>query len=812
MASPLSQEEENYVRMSLLLTGISPRAARALFNHEFASSCLESSLKKEYNKLKDLQKKRVINQSQWNLLFPRFPNVPDSKSFDVTLIITLLRNLTCLTPPHGGYDRLPSVYETTPTSDLARIKYYRNFLAHLDEGKVDNAKFTTAWDNVVDIRWTRNNKECDKLKVKILDQTNQEIILNIKRSNNEIMELKDSVESLKKANDDMTVEMNKLKLSYEDTVPWNIRAQISEILVEWKDNDKMFIKVRGTKRVLKCLKENSCVTITASSGVGKTATLRHVALQMAKEGYDLPLVTDPSDIVKFYNPNQKTLFVIDDLFGNYSLNRTNIDVWEPNPFTVYEAEIDKLQKKGFSSKYCALALCVMFNNNVKEDILTEEVNEEIRTIIENTCEACKKTFLCSLNELDVSYQRHLALTCDVRSNDTALLQLCFKGDIPMIHWCINHNGDVNQCRVDGTSPLKVAALKGWKEIVRMLLEKGADCNKCTTDGVSTVMSACGYGHTEIVRMLLDIGADYNKCDNNGWSTVISACSVGHTEIVRMLLNIGADYNKCNNTCWTPVMFACRNGYTEIVKMLLYKGALYNQCDHDGWSPIVLACIEGHTDIVRILLDIGAEYNKCENDGWSLVMLACIDGHTEIVRMLLDIGADYNISNNDGWTPVMSACRNGHKKIVKMLLDKGADYKTCYSDCVSLVMLACTDGHTEIVRMLLDTGADYNTCDDDSLSPVMLACIEGHIEIVRMLLDKGADYNTCDSDCWSVVMLACRDKHTEVVRVLLDIGADYNACANDGWSPLMIACIEGHIEIVRMLLDIGADYDKCDNDG
>ncbi|VDH95726.1 Hypothetical predicted protein [Mytilus galloprovincialis] len=72
MAS-LSIEEENYVRMSLLLTGISPRAARTFFDSEFAPKCLKASLKKEYSKLLDLKKEHRINQSQWNLLFPRFP-------------------------------------------------------------------------------------------------------------------------------------------------------------------------------------------------------------------------------------------------------------------------------------------------------------------------------------------------------------------------------------------------------------------------------------------------------------------------------------------------------------------------------------------------------------------------------------------------------------------------------------------------------------------------------------------------------------------------------------------------------------------
>ncbi|XP_071160487.1 E3 ubiquitin-protein ligase DZIP3-like [Mytilus edulis] len=147
MAS-LTVEEENYVRMSLLLTGISPRAARTFFDGEFAPACLGATIKKEFNKLFDLKKNHRINQSQWNLLFPRFPDVPDSKTFDVTLMILLLRNLTPMDPPLCGFDSVPSMIEITHAADLARIKYYRNYLAHLDDGKLATGFFNTAWNDI----------------------------------------------------------------------------------------------------------------------------------------------------------------------------------------------------------------------------------------------------------------------------------------------------------------------------------------------------------------------------------------------------------------------------------------------------------------------------------------------------------------------------------------------------------------------------------------------------------------------------------------------------------------------------------------
>lgn len=88
----LSIEEENYVRMGLLLTGISPRAARALFDQEFAPSSLDAALKKEYSKLNDMKNNKIISQPQWNLLFTRFPG----KYQDTHSVAFLIQHLKSL--------------------------------------------------------------------------------------------------------------------------------------------------------------------------------------------------------------------------------------------------------------------------------------------------------------------------------------------------------------------------------------------------------------------------------------------------------------------------------------------------------------------------------------------------------------------------------------------------------------------------------------------------------------------------------------------------------------------------------------------
>lgn len=63
----------------------------------------------------------------------------------------LIRNLTDLIVPFGGYDVLPSDTETTPASDLARIKHYRNFVARAVGSMIDAAFYNKAWSDITGV-------------------------------------------------------------------------------------------------------------------------------------------------------------------------------------------------------------------------------------------------------------------------------------------------------------------------------------------------------------------------------------------------------------------------------------------------------------------------------------------------------------------------------------------------------------------------------------------------------------------------------------------------------------------------------------
>ncbi|CAG2255519.1 unnamed protein product [Mytilus edulis] len=200
--------------------------------------------------------------------------VPESKTFDVTLMICLIRNLTSISHPINGFDSLPLPGESTPGSDLARIKYYRNKLAHHDSNTIDSAYFNTAWGDISNVsinailiktdkavgRLGGQNmyQECQILKMKILDQSNQEIILEIKQSLEEMKELRQTIDNLgtehakvtenlrelqsshstlKTSHNTLQAEHIEVRKSLKDPIPQNIKDQFLKQIADWKKKD-----------------------------------------------------------------------------------------------------------------------------------------------------------------------------------------------------------------------------------------------------------------------------------------------------------------------------------------------------------------------------------------------------------------------------------------------------------------------------------------------------------------------------------------------------------------------------------------------
>ncbi|CAC5373906.1 unnamed protein product [Mytilus coruscus] len=859
--------------------------------------------------------------------------------FDITLMTTLLTNLTNL----DHYNEMPLVTDTTTAADLGRIKFYRNHIAHNIDGKMDNSLFNTSWDDIIQAVGRLGGQimidECKELRTKMLDQST--IPWNIRGK-------------------------GKLLKAYYDDIGKHImdqRVQMSHVLEEWKTIDSNFVETRAAKHILKRLQENNCVTITASSGVGKTATLRHAVLQMKDEGYNVLLITNPHDIVKFYNPNEKTLFVMDNFCGTYSINMFDLNSFESvlerikvliqnkvtkiivacrlqvyqddkleslsifrtcvcnlqsedlcltqtektsiaeryldtkaseviqfcdmydcfpllctlynenpdrnisdffiNPFSVYEAEIDKLNKRGHFGKYCALALCVILNNRLVEDFFTGEVNILLKIILENTCKACRldrgTSRLILLDELRSLEHTFIKKEQDVYKTihdkifdflvyyfGQKIIQCLIKNadsEVIMQRFLLEKQDDMNQFIT--VVPFKYHQIyiqriiddwyKGRVQCVfnninmktTSFRQRFLCCIKsfditpqrqlamtCDFNCKDTVLLQCSqYNDIQLIQWCIYHGVDVNQSNSYGLSPLCGSSQEGGIEVVKLLLHNKANINQCANNGASPLHIACLRNHIEILKILLESKADINKCRDDGTSPLSIACYMNHIDIVRLLLENKAEINKCTYNGTSPLCNACGANNIEIAKLLLENKADINKNTGNGPYPLYMASQYNNIEIVKLLLNNKADTNKCVDGVSSPLYIACQNNHKEVVQLLLDNNADMDRItDDEHLSPFYIACFRNHTEIVKLLLDNKVDLNKCVRDGVSPLLASCYNNHIETVRILLNNNANINKCRDNGTSPLSTACEMNHIGIVNILLKNKADINKDQNNG
>ena len=149
--SPLaaSVEKTNGSKLSRLLIDGGTTVLRKTFDHYHPPANLASDLNSNYSILNNLLRKRVLNGHQWDNLFPPGGGVPDSNTFDITLLFLLLTNICGLTPPPSGWHAKPSSGDNSLEANLARVKFFRNALyGHVTSTGVDATSFSSFWQEI----------------------------------------------------------------------------------------------------------------------------------------------------------------------------------------------------------------------------------------------------------------------------------------------------------------------------------------------------------------------------------------------------------------------------------------------------------------------------------------------------------------------------------------------------------------------------------------------------------------------------------------------------------------------------------------
>ena len=358
MASVLdsSDEKTNGFKLMRLIVDGGTEALRQTLT-KYCPGNLQVVLSTHHHPLLKLKINKIINQSQWDKLYPAASAPPNINDFDITLLCVLLKNI-CGLKSHKDpiWHKIPNVSDHSVEADIVRVRLFRNErFGHIPNTAVSDGDFQSFWAEISGslVRLGIDQREIDRLESEPCGKEEVERVLNewekseseitksleriravVDEHGNILNEMKDDVKALRKDNESRSDELlnkhlvwcnfeTEIELYYERFTE-GTREWVFEEFLTWFDDENS---------------ENRAFVISGLAGMGKSVIAaamckkfaEHVAachfFQYNNSKYNNPkffLQSVAWQVSQVFPAYKKTL--IDKLSGNLgqSLNDMNI--------------------------------------------------------------------------------------------------------------------------------------------------------------------------------------------------------------------------------------------------------------------------------------------------------------------------------------------------------------------------------------------------------------------------------------------------------------------------------------------------------
>ena len=294
MASVLdsSDEKTNGFKLMRLIVDGGTEALRQTLT-KYCPGNLQVVLSNHYHILLNLKNNRIINQNQWDKLYPAASVPPNINDFDITLLCVLLKNI-CGLKSHRDpiWQNIPNVSDHSVEADIVRVGLFRNKrFGHIPNTAVSDGDFQSFWAEIsvplvrlgIDqIEIDRlENEPCGKEEVervlKEWEKSESKITKSLEGIRTVVDEVNDNVKALRKDSESRSDELlNKLlvwcnfqteiKLYYERFTE-GTREWVFEEFLTWFDDENS---------------KNRAFVISGLAGMGKSVVAAAICKKFAK--------------------------------------------------------------------------------------------------------------------------------------------------------------------------------------------------------------------------------------------------------------------------------------------------------------------------------------------------------------------------------------------------------------------------------------------------------------------------------------------------------------------------------------------------
>ncbi|XP_067685913.1 serine/threonine-protein phosphatase 6 regulatory ankyrin repeat subunit B-like [Haliotis asinina] len=485
----------------------------------------------------------------------------------------------------------------------------------------------------------------------------------------------------------------------------------------------------------------------------------------------------------------------------------------------YQRIPQDLEKRNYDGHACLHLAAMSSHLKVLELLLSKKANINVRdgtsgrTVLHYAAETGNRILLDFLLS-----QRHLDICCRTYGGQTPLRLAAGRGYGDVVSTLLANGADVTE--IDGSDQSEDEMFDDFcingHSVVLTLSQSMKTRRKMSTFSNAIenidVDVDCKLDRSSGRNINMDLDVDFvslsllesemDTCDSGvKVDQVVNACvrldSVTTSTCPRYVsTDEGYESKSISFTDRMPVQETDKTRVTPVRSVDVFQ--VCHQ-DKDGDTDLHTGIIQGHSSLVLLFI------SAAPNSEWlnipnflqqTPLHLAVITRQVNIVRRLMTAGARVDVTDIHGNTPLHIACREGYQEIVECLL------RPVYYEETLLNQHEIP--YQRIPQDLEKRNYDGHAC-------LHLAAISSHLKVLELLLSKKANINVRDGTSGRTVLHYAAETGNRILLDFLLSQRHLDICCRTygGQTPLRLAAGRGYGDVVSTLLANGADVTEID---